>query len=215
MAGIQNLTQMALTQAGCQRASRRVPSGPARKPGSLNLVWLQPSLRASTSGGRDQPTDMARLTQEAPDQTPGQNLEAEAGRSLTDWPDFQLLEKSTGNDRCLYSSRLPCMSFCSSPSPCYLKTCVKNTSGFLGMEPAQAPSVLCKFLLLSGGQPCRLQQGPFTDFIIPTIVIFTTTITVAITGITTVSITSITTTTIITTSTTTTSIDFVIATSSW
>ena len=41
---------------------------------------------------------MAGLTQEAPDQTPGQNPEAEAGRPLTDWPDFQLLEKSTGND---------------------------------------------------------------------------------------------------------------------
>ena len=199
--------QMALTQAGCQRASRRVPSGPAGKPGSLNLVGLQPSLRASTSGGRDQPTDMARLTQEAPDQTPGQNPEAEAGRPLTDWPDFQLLEKSTGNDWCLYSSRLPCMSFCSSPSPCYLKTCVKNTSGFLGMEPAQAVSVLCKFLLLSGGQPCRLEQGPFTDFIISTIIIITTSITGTITGITTTSIT------IITTSITI--IDFVLATSSW
>ena len=75
------------------------------------------------------------------------------------------------------------------------------------MEPAQAVSVLCKFLLLSGGQPCRLEQGPFTDFIISTIIIITTSITGTITGITTTSIT------IITTSITI--IDFVLATSSW
>ena len=34
------------------------------------------------------------------------------------------------------------MSFCSSPSPCYLKTCVKNTAGFLGLEPTQAVSFM-------------------------------------------------------------------------
>ena len=40
---------------------------------------METSLRVSTSGGRDQPTDMARLTQGAPGQSP----EAEGGPSLT------------------------------------------------------------------------------------------------------------------------------------
>ena len=82
--GMQNLMQMELSQAGCQAASRRVPSGPDGKLGSLNLVGLQPFLGASTSGGRGQPTDMARLTEPAPAQTPGQYPEAEGGRPLTD-----------------------------------------------------------------------------------------------------------------------------------
>lgn len=60
-----------------------MPSCQAGKPGSLNPAGLETSLRVSTSGGRDQPTDMARLTQGAPDQTPSQSLEAEGGPSLT------------------------------------------------------------------------------------------------------------------------------------